>query len=319
MDEGQPPDPPDDRPSFELPLPPGMKPLEEPSRARSAEPMHEPSPPPRAVPALPPQPVAPNELELEAPHDLPGLELEPVSRPRRAPSVAPSAAPEAEPPSASAQEPPHVRAMAWARAHPRVVVLVVLTLLALWHAWEPSERWPRGVALNDEPEQETIESPQVHAFGDYHLVPRATYRLRARVLSRERYHLGRESELSSYDLALGWGVMSRQEVLDALDIRQGSRRYRYSWSGQDPAEPRTMARQSANHHILAGSEEVADLVADVPVGGALELEGELVAVESPDGWHWDTSLSRLDVGDGACEIFHVRRARRVPLSELVGR
>jgi hypothetical protein len=324
----------DARPSFELPLPPGMQPLVEPSRERRVAPVV-------AAPsiaassasgvALPPahtdatpvdvgfDPYALDASPLDA---LPGLELEDVPRAPRAPSIAAagSGANGADGATAAAatsrRAAPHERALAFVRAHPRIVALVVLAFLAIATSWDRTERWPEGTKIDDEPVQEELAEPRVTAFEGYELIPKATYRVRARILGRERYRLGRESDLSSYDLALGWGVMSDQRVIDALEIRQGTRRYTYAWSGDEPAHPSALARQSANHHIIAGSPDVNEVIEDTPVGGALELEGDLVVVEAPDGWRWATSLSRMDVGDGACEIFHVKRARRLSRDEI---
>lgn len=317
----------DARPSFELPLPPGMQPLVEPSRERRVAPA--PVAPAASAPSSVGGVVLPPRLADAAPADvgfdpyaldaspldaLPGLELEDVPRAPRAPSVAPVVSVDSPPTPPRAAL--HERALAFARAHPRIVVLVVLALLAIATSWDRTERWPEGAKIDDEPVQEELAEPRVTAFEGYELIPKATYRVRARILSRERYRWGRESDLSSYDLALGWGVMSDQRVIDALEIRQGTRRYTYAWSGDEPAHPSALARQSANHHIIAGSPDVNEVIEDTPVGGALELEGDLVVVEAPDGWRWATSLSRMDVGDGACEIFHVKRARRLSFDEL---
>jgi len=316
----------DARPSFELPLPPGMQPLVEPSRERRVAPVVV-APSIEASSAsgvaLPPahtdatpvdvgfDPYALDASPLDA---LPGLELEGVPRAPRAPSVASVASVDSPPTPPRAAL--HERALTFVRAHPRIVVLVVLALLAIATSWDRTERWPEGTKIDDEPVQEELAEPRVTAFEGYELIPKATYRVRARILSRERYRWGRESDLSSYDLALGWGVMSDQRVIDALEIRQGTRRYTYAWSGDEPAHPSALARQSANHHIIAGSPDVNEVIEDTPVGGALELEGDLVVVEAPDGWRWATSLSRMDVGDGACEIFHVKRARRLSRDEI---
>ena len=35
------------------------------------------------------------------------------------------------------------------------------------------------------------------------------------------------------------------------------------------------------------------------------LEGYLVKIDRPDGWHWQSSLTRDDTGAGACEVIWV--------------
>ncbi|MDN8986103.1 hypothetical protein Q0P28_14495, partial [Staphylococcus aureus] len=69
----------------------------------------------------------------------------------------------------------------------------------------------------------------------------AQFEIEAKVLSRKDYSRDRGAEISPFDLALGWGVMSKKEVLDQIDISQGLRWYSYSWRGNPPADPTQMA------------------------------------------------------------------------------
>jgi hypothetical protein len=47
-------------------------------------------------------------------------------------------------------------------------------------------------------------------------------------------------------------------------------------------------------------------------GDIIELRGYLVEVTAPDGWHWRSSLSRTDSGDGACELMWVTEQITLP-------
>ena len=49
----------------------------------------------------------------------------------------------------------------------------------------------------------------------------------------------------------------------------------------------------------------ADLAALVAPGQVVALEGYLVKVISKDGWRWQSSLTRNDTGNGACEVIWV--------------
>ena len=40
-------------------------------------------------------------------------------------------------------------------------------------------------------------------------------------------------------------------------------------------------------------------------GQIVTARGYLVDIRNADGFHWNTSLSRTDTGDGACEVFWV--------------
>jgi hypothetical protein len=140
---------------------------------------------------------------------------------------------------------------------------------------------------------------------DASLQPLAGFSVEARVLSREDYSLGREAEFSPTDLALGWGRMGDDAVLDRLDIRQSSRWYHYRWRGDPPIPPREIVRSSANMHMIPADETVASALHDVEPGQRLRIDGWLVQVDANDGWHWRSSLTRADTGSGACEVVYV--------------
>ena len=61
------------------------------------------------------------------------------------------------------------------------------------------------------------------------LTPLAAFVLDARVLHRENYHYDSAAALIPVDLAVGWGPMSDQAVLDHLKISQASRFYYYEY------------------------------------------------------------------------------------------
>jgi hypothetical protein len=134
------------------------------------------------------------------------------------------------------------------------------------------------------------------------VTPLAGFSVAARVLSREDYHFGRESAYSPTDLALGWGPMSAYGLGQQLSVTQGGRWYRYRWEGSPPLPPEQIALNSANMHMVPASTAVARALGGVHADDALRLDGWLVRIEADDGWSWTSSLSRDDVGSGACEV-----------------
>jgi hypothetical protein len=167
-----------------------------------------------------------------------------------------------------------------------------------------------GVRAAQDPVQENLDSPQTFTYDAYRITPLAGFRLRAKILSRETYGMGRESELSPIDLALGWGRMSDESVLQHIDISQSGRWY--LWRTREyPIPRREIETHSANMHIIPADQAVADIIDDFPRGDIIELDGYLVRADADDGWRWVSSLSREDTGARACELFYVRRARAV--------
>jgi hypothetical protein len=138
--------------------------------------------------------------------------------------------------------------------------------------------------------------------GNAQVTPLAAFSIAARVLSREDYHFGRESEYSPTDLALGWGPMSASGLGQRLAVTQGGRWYHYRWSGDPPVAPALIASHSANMHMVPANAAVARTRAGFRAEDAIRVDGWLVRIDTDDGWRWSSSLSRDDTGPGACEL-----------------
>jgi hypothetical protein len=55
-------------------------------------------------------------------------------------------------------------------------------------------------------------------------------------------------------------------------------------------------------HMIPANRTIAKRLKSVREGNIVEARGYLVNVEADDGWHWRSSLTRQDTGDGACEL-----------------
>ncbi len=161
-----------------------------------------------------------------------------------------------------------------------------------------------GVLVAEQPMQQNV-ADSVFRFDDYIITRRARFEIRARVLSTERYYLHRESDLSPIDLALGWGAMSDQAVLEQMKISQSGRWYRTRYDYPAPIPEQLLISSSSNMHMIPANSSIKKRLKKLRVGEVVELEGYLVDVDHPSGWHWRTSLSRDDTGNGACEVVYV--------------
>lgn len=138
------------------------------------------------------------------------------------------------------------------------------------------------------------------------IIPLAGFSLQARVLSRENYRFDAGAEFSPIDLALGWGPMAEPGMADKLNVSQSSRWYRYTWGGEGPPIPLDeIISHSANMHMVPASNAVAESLKQVSANDVVELNGWLIRIEKNDGWRWQSSLSRDDSGDGACELIYL--------------
>jgi hypothetical protein len=160
-----------------------------------------------------------------------------------------------------------------------------------------------GEIAPNEPIQTQASSSQIQLNG-YTLMPLADYSIEARVLSREDYSMGVEAELSPTDLAVGWGPMSDEVVLNKIDISQGQRFF-YWHVNEFPIPQHEIEVHAANMHIIPANESIKRKLEEVRVGQKVKIKGQLIEAKREDGWHWRSSLSREDIGSGSCELMYV--------------
>ncbi|MCA9405644.1 MAG: hypothetical protein KC684_03840 [Candidatus Omnitrophica bacterium] len=187
------------------------------------------------------------------------------------------------------------------------IVLILIIVGGIYYQWSHSI-WVRDNpdgALRSQPVQSESALPSSFTHKDYTIIPKAYFNIKARVLSRKRYFLGRETDLVPVDLALGWGVMSDFKVLKELKISQSNRWYFYRYS-EPPILKSEIASHSANMHLIPADKEVAKAIQSVRKGEIVSFKGYLVNVSAKDGWHWNSSLSRTDTGAHACELVWVK-------------
>lgn len=167
-------------------------------------------------------------------------------------------------------------------------------------------RYGAGAVAAQPPLQSDVDGAPGFDHRGYRVTPLARFDLHGRVLGRENYRFDREADLAPVDLALGWGPMSDEQVLDHIEISQGGRWYHWRASAL-PVARHEIQQNSANMHLIPKDEAVADVLDDVRPGHVVRLRGYLVEVRAPDGWRWRSSLSRKDNGARACELVFVER------------
>jgi len=188
----------------------------------------------------------------------------------------------------------------------RILIFSVIALCYLvirdWDS-KPIEH-PPGILVAEKPQQADLQ-PSVFMLDDYQLTRKASFEIRARVLSKEPYYLNRTADLSPIDLALGWGVMSDSSVLNKIDISQSSRWYRTKYELPSPVPEQQIIFNSSNMHMIPASKSIERSLKKIRKGDIVLIRGYLVDVDHDSGWYWRSSMSRNDTGDGACELVYV--------------
>ncbi len=198
----------------------------------------------------------------------------------------------------------------------------ICALLAVGLLWFGYRQWtapithPPGVLIATDPEQVELSAVSEIAHGAFHLKPLAKFSIDARLLHRKRYRWDRQAALAPIDLALGWGRMSDQAVLDQLKISQSMRFYWYEYRLPPPIPQDEIVRHSTNVHIIPANNAVEKACESVRVGELIHLDGELVEATGPNIGTWRSSLRRDDTGNGACELLFVENFSKLEVDSI---
>lgn len=194
-------------------------------------------------------------------------------------------------------------------------VLIAAGALALFLVY-PKQDKHRAIAGIPDPVQEKAQGSVEKQYENF----RATfefqysYDIRALVVSTKDYSgTSVNSQLAPRDLALAWGSVAAHN--DTTDFHwQQSGRF-YSWRLSSYAELAPFGsedevnRHSANNHVIPADEEIAKKLKKIRVGDYIRLKGYLVNITAKrdDGadYYWNSSTTREDTGDGACEVIYV--------------
>jgi hypothetical protein len=191
------------------------------------------------------------------------------------------------------------------------LLALALAIFAYFYLHRPIS-YPAGVLVASEPQQIAItDTPALIEHGEYHLKPLARFSIDARILHRKRYGYDRQAKLVPVDLALGWGPMSDQAVLDRITISQSMRFYWYEYNLPPPIPKEQIISHSTNLHVIPATKNVNAFCKSLRQGELVHLEGELVEASGPEISAWRSSLSRTDTGNGACELMLVEVCSKI--------
>lgn len=139
------------------------------------------------------------------------------------------------------------------------------------------------------------------------------YDVDALVVSAQDYTgIGVQDQLSPKDLALAWGKVAETNTLIDYQWDQSNRFvFWYVDSGDLLASVggvEGVTKCCSNNHIIPADSTVKSQLKKVRKGDHIQLHGYLVSVEgsksSGETFTWNSSTSRTDDGNGACEVIY---------------
>jgi len=177
-------------------------------------------------------------------------------------------------------------------------------IFIIWMFYPNSVTLGPGVKVLYPPTQTSSEVSNFEYKG-YTIIPLYKMSLEAKILSKNNYN-DSTSDLVPLDLALGWQNMSDENVLENISITQRGRWYYWSIPGFENISRNEIETQSSNWHIIPNSEELKDKIKSFKKGSIIYLEGYLVNFTGKQSRN--SSTTRNDTGNGACEIMYVEDA-----------
>lgn len=197
------------------------------------------------------------------------------------------------------------------RILPKLVFLLLLSgAVWLFLSGRPITQRP-GVLVQKSPTQKEIPAKSLGTVAGWHLTAVAEYHVHGRVLGSKRYYSDPNADLVPFDVAVGWKRMSDQAVLDQFSLTMGNRFFFYEWRDQPAIPPEEIKVSAANNHVISANDGVRRVIRGLRVGQILKMDGYLVNASGPEGRTWNSSLTREDTGNGACELFYVESANAV--------
>lgn len=142
----------------------------------------------------------------------------------------------------------------------------------------------------------------------------ASYVLSGKVVDvQEYYGSSLQNKLSPLDVGIAWGFLAEDSDEKVTWTSNGTRFLRWrtkdmDWYNKHGGE-KGIGKYWSNNHLIPSDDNVEKLIKSIKKGDYVKIEGYLVKIryDGPDGewFKWNSSTTRNDTGDGACEVIYV--------------
>ena len=166
-------------------------------------------------------------------------------------------------------------------------------------------------------EEQTYLAPKLRVTGynktfcrNLTLYPQAEYTIVARVISKGKYNWDSRSVFIPYDLGLAWGYEGDPFYTDLVQYWNRYRRLNIM-SCSDIIDSNDLQCHVANVHVIPATTNLRRCLGSLKKGDIVLLQGYLVNATWEDFsynfYTTNTSLTRTDQGDGACETMYIQK------------
>jgi len=199
-------------------------------------------------------------------------------------------------------------------------ILVAIGLSYLGYFWLTAPVSSTAVAedslsIAKDPLQIMVNSEYIPAIerSGYRILlnARASYRLDGILVSKKHYSGGIMNWLGPWDYAVVWGAVPQQ--LKYLKFKQAVRYALFRYDPSVPIDVSYIMTHSSNNHLIPATPNLRKALSRAKKHSQVRLEGFLVEVtvikNGKGSNNWNSSLTRTDTGNGACELIYLKRLR----------
>lgn len=201
-----------------------------------------------------------------------------------------------------------------------IIVIVVFAIVMFWNIKNDSAK--RAFENIDDffnipsPIQQSASGQVIKIIDDtdVEITFKYSYILAGRVVDVQPYiPVKIQNKLSPIDIGVTWGFLARDEYHNTVEWSSaGTRFLTFKTSNPELTSDMTRVTQHlSNNHLIPADDEIEKQIKSIKENDFIKVEGYLVNVYHDVGTNgyftWNSSTSRSDNGDGACEIIYVTK------------
>jgi hypothetical protein len=165
-----------------------------------------------------------------------------------------------------------------------------------------------AISINNEPYQKILDksNQSIIYLNNIETKKIAYIEFKTRILHIKKY----DSKHIPFDLALGWNKMSDLNILKHVKITQ-SNRWFYWKTRKSIINRNDIESSSSNFHIIPLNKNILNKVQNLKKYDIVIIKGYLVNTFDELNRKFNSSLSRTDIGGGACEVMLITDLKKV--------
>lgn len=201
-------------------------------------------------------------------------------------------------------------------------IILIFISLGVIVAYFRSDKYPQANDIDKAILVEPTQSPtskkafQVTEGGETYTVnPKFEYFLGGLVVSQHHsdsfvdlYHEKTRDMFNIKDVCLIWGQNLATNRFHNIKFKNGDFSCNYR-TFNDEAFRNFDNTKFSNNHLVTNDETVRKQLKQISVGDQIQIKGYLVDYERADGYKRNSSTTRTDTGNGACEVIFVEEVK----------